>query len=81
MELFPGLPPQYELLGVNPENWKMDKRGRTLTVSGHYRTRPRGTWEVFSLPFVHVWSFSEGRIQRVMSALEGVELRRQPLAA
>lgn len=81
LELFPGLPPQYEIIAVEAENWKLDRRHEVLTVSGHYRTRPRGTWDVFSLPFVHVWSIGGGRVQRVLNALDGVELRRRPAAA
>jgi hypothetical protein len=81
LELFSGLPHQYEIIGVDPESWKLDKRREVLTVSGHYRTRPRGTWDVFTLPFVHVWSIGGGHVQRVLSALDGVELWRLPVAA
>lgn len=81
LELFTGLPRQYEIIGVDAERWKLDKRREVLTVSGHYRTRPRGTWDVFSLPFVHVWSIGGGHVQRVLSCLDGVELWRRAVPA
>jgi hypothetical protein len=81
MELFGGLPAHFELTGVRPESWRVDRKGRHLTVSGHYRVRPRGTWETLSLPFVHVWWIGSGRVERVLSVIDGVELRRLRAAA
>ena len=81
MELFGNLPAHFEVTGVQPESWRLDRKRRHLTVSGHYRTRPRGTWEALSLPFVHVWWIGSGRVERVLSVIDGVELRRLPEAA
>jgi len=76
MDLFGHLPPQYEVIGVSPEKWEYSERHACLVVSGHVRVRPRGGWDVVVLPFVHIWSFAEGRVQKVVSFLEGVEVMR-----
>jgi len=81
LQLFRSLPPQFEVTGVHPERWRLDRKGRRLTVSGFYRARPRGTWEIMRLPFVHVWWIGGGRVERVDSVLEGVEIRRLKVAA
>ena len=80
LQLF-DVPSHYEVLAVNPESWSVDRKRRRLTVSGHYRTRPRGTWETLTLPFVHVWWIGGGRVERVRSLLEGRELHRLAAAA
>ena len=79
--LFGNLPPHFEVLGVNAENWRIDRKRKRLTVSGHYRTRPRGTWDTLTLPFVHVWWIGSGRVERVRSLLDGFEMYRLPAAA
>jgi hypothetical protein len=76
MELFGGLPSQFELIGVEPRTWSMNRRRTRLTVIGRFRVRPRGSWEVLVLPFTHIWHFPGGRVDRVVSLLDGVELRR-----
>jgi hypothetical protein len=76
MELFAGLPSHYEVIGVEPRTWSMKRRGTRLTVIGRYRVRARGSWEVLALPFSHVWAISGGRVERVTSVLDGVEIRR-----
>jgi ketosteroid isomerase-like protein len=77
MELFGGLPSHFEVIGVEPRTWTMNRRGTTLTVIGRYRARVRGTWEVLALPFTHIWHFPGGHIDKVVSLLDGVEIRRQ----
>src|SRR5450759_1191834 len=42
MELFGGLPSHFELIGVEPRTWSMNRRQTRLTVTGHSRVRPRG---------------------------------------
>ena len=76
MELFGGLPSHFEVIGVDPRTWSMNRRRTRLTVSGQYRVRPRGSWEVLVLPFTHIWRFTGGRVDKVLSLLDGVEIRR-----
>jgi hypothetical protein len=81
MDLFGGMPAHYEVVGVEPRSWQLNRRKTCLTVSGQFRVRPRGTWEVLALPFAHVWYFASGHVDRVESLLDGVELRRLQTAA
>jgi len=76
MELFGGLPSHFEVIGVEPRTWALNRRGTTLTVIGRYRARVRGTWEVLALPFTHIWHFPSGRVDKVVNLLDGVEIRR-----
>jgi hypothetical protein len=76
MELFVGLPSHYELISVEPRTWALNRRRTRLTVTGRFRVRPRGSWEVLALPFSHIWEFASGRVDKVTSLLDGVELRR-----
>lgn len=76
MDLFGGLPSHFDVIGVDPRTWAMNRRRTRLTVSGHFRVRPRGSWEVMVLPFTHVWAFASGRVDSVVSLLDGLELRR-----
>jgi len=76
MELFVGLPSHFEVIGVELRTWSMNRRRTKLTVLGRYRARIRGSWEVLALPFTHIWSVSSGRVEKVVSLLDGVELRR-----
>jgi hypothetical protein len=76
MELFGGLPEHYEVVGVEPRSWKFNRRKQRLMVSGRYRVRPRGSWEVLALPFAHVWYLAGGHVEKVVSLLDGIELRR-----
>lgn len=77
MELFGGLPSHFEVIGVELRTWSMNRRGTKLTVIGRYRARIRGTWEVLALPFTHIWHVPGGRVDRVVSLLDGVEIRRR----
>jgi hypothetical protein len=76
LELFGGLPPHFEVIGVEPRIWTMNRRQTILTVAGHFRVRTRGSWDVLVLPFTHIWDIPGGRVERVTSLLDGVELRR-----
>jgi hypothetical protein len=76
LELFAGLPSHYELIGVAPRTWALNRRHTRLTVTGHFRVRPRGSWEVLTLPFSHIRDLAGGRVDKVTSLLDGVELRR-----
>ena len=76
LDLFAGIPPHFEIIGVDAERWRANDDATRIVVYGHYRTRPRGGWDVFRLPFVHVWSVAGGRIERVFSYLDGIELER-----
>jgi hypothetical protein len=75
-ELFRGLPAHFEVIGVEPRNVSMNRRRTRLTVSGRFRVRPHGSWEVLALPFTHIWHLAGGRIDGVVSLMDGVELRR-----
>ncbi|HEY5386692.1 MAG TPA: hypothetical protein VIL79_02205 [Thermoleophilia bacterium] len=76
MELFGGLPAHFEVVGVEPTTWTANRRQTKVAVSGRFRVRPRGSWEVMALPFTHIWDIAHGRIDSVVSLLDGVELRR-----
>jgi ketosteroid isomerase-like protein len=81
LALFGRLPAQFELVQVRVSSWEPDARHARLVVGGHFRLRVRGTGEAVELPFGHVWSFADGRVQCVHSVLDGFELRRLPAAA
>jgi ketosteroid isomerase-like protein len=81
LNLFGHLPAQFELMQVRVSSWEPDARHSRLVVGGHFRLRLRGTSEAVELPFGHVWSFADGRVQCVHSVLDGFELRRLPPAA
>ena len=76
MELFGGLPSHFEVIGVELRTWSMNRRRTKLTVIGRYRARVRGTWEVLALPFTHIWHIPSGRVEKVVSVLDAVEIRR-----
>ena len=81
LDLFGGLPAQFELVGVQVRSWSPNERHARLVVGGSYRVRVRGTSEVFDLPFSHVWSFADGHVKDVRNLTEGFELRRLPAGA
>ena len=76
MDLFGSIPPHYEVLGAEVEHWQLGRTRKRFTVMGHYRARPRGSWDVFTLPFVHTWWVGSGRVERVVSLLDGIEVVR-----
>ncbi len=77
MDLFAGgLPSQWEVVGVDLRMWDLSERQSRLVVGGRFRARLRGTWEIFPMPFVHVWSFADDQVRAVWDYFGGVELRR-----
>ncbi len=59
MDLFAGaLPSHWEIIGVDLRHWDYYAGKARLVVTGRFRTRPRGTWEVIKLPFIHIWSWA-----------------------
>lgn len=79
MDLFAGaLPTHWEIIGVDLRQWDHDTRKSRLVVAGRYRTRPRGTWEVMALPFIHIWSLGEDdQVRGVFDYLAGIEVKRR----
>jgi hypothetical protein len=81
LDLFGSVPAQFELVGAQVRSWSPNERYARLTVGGRYRVRIRGTMETFELPFIHVWSFLNGRVKDVLNVGERFELRRLPAGA
>jgi hypothetical protein len=77
MDLFSGLPAHWEVTGAELCVWDFYERRSRLVVSGRFRTRPKGTWEVLPIPFVHIWTVSGDQVQTVMDFLAGIEVRRR----
>jgi hypothetical protein len=48
----------------------------TVLVLGLCRCRPKGSWEVVEVPFLHQWRLRDGRLTAVLSQFDAVELRR-----
>ena len=47
-------------------------------MAGRFRTRPRGTWEVVPLPFIHIWSVGDDdQVRGVFDYLAGIEVKRR----
>ncbi len=78
MDLFLGaIPSHWEVTGVDLRRWDFSERRGRLVVTGRFRTRPRGTWDVMRLPFIHVWSVDDqDQVRGVFDYLAGVEVRR-----
>ncbi|HET6475622.1 MAG TPA: hypothetical protein VFH93_06030 [Thermoleophilia bacterium] len=72
-----GLPSNWEIIGVDVRMWDYYERRSRLVVAGRFRTRPRGTWEVMPLPFIHVWSLWGEEVDGVFDYLAGIEVRRR----
>jgi hypothetical protein len=78
MDLFAGgIPAHWEVIGVDLRMWDFYQRTCRLVVTGKYRTRPRGTWEVIALPFIHIWSLGDDQVQGVFDYFAGIEVRRR----
>ena len=78
MELFAGaIPSHWEVIGVDLRMWDYYERRDRLVVGGRYRTRPRGTWEVVPLPFIHIWSVAGEQVEGVFDYLAGIEVHRR----
>jgi hypothetical protein len=78
-DLFAGaLPSHWEVIGVDLRHWDYYAGKSRLVVSGRFRTRPRGTWEIIPLPFIHIWSVDEDdQVRGVFDYLAGIEVRRR----
>ncbi|NLE22012.1 MAG: hypothetical protein GX624_04430 [Actinobacteria bacterium] len=78
-DLFAGaVPAHWEVIGVDLRQWHFSTARRRLVVAGRFRTRPRGTWEVIPLPFVHIWSVDrDDQVRGVFDYLAGIEVRRK----
>jgi hypothetical protein len=77
LDLFAGgLPEQWEVIGVELCVWDVHRQRSRLVVSGRFRARLRGTWEIMPLPFIHVWSFVDDQVRGVFDYFGGVEVRR-----
>lgn len=79
MDLFEGgLPAHWEVIGVDLRQWQFYERKARLVVTGGFRTRPKGTWEVFLLPFIHIWSLGQDdQVRGVFDYLAGIEVKRR----
>ena len=81
LAIFGPLPPGFEVAGVRIETWDPDERTQRLVVDGMTRVRKQGGWDTFELPFSHVWSFADGRVDNVYNVLQSFEVRRLPSEA
>ncbi len=80
-DLFGSVPPRWEVTAARVDEMRQYARrdgSVTVTVTGHYVARPRGTWQSVETPFAHVWTLRHGHVLRVVSYLDGMELRRLP---
>jgi hypothetical protein len=68
------LPPTWEITRVVPRHLTRRRHGR-VAVTGLLFCRPRGSWEMMQLPFLHVWTLSRGRASRFENFLDGIDLR------
>jgi hypothetical protein len=73
-DLLGSIPPHWEVAGVDTHCWR--RRGDSIVVTGHIRVRPRGGWDVESLPFAHIWRVTGDKVVSVRSYLDGIEVRR-----
>ena len=71
------MPSHWEVTGVDVRMWDYYERRARLVVAGRFRTRPRGTWEVVPLPFIHIWSLAGERVEGVFDYLAGIEVRQR----
>ena len=73
-----------DLFGAIPGHWQVTRvetadvrrRGDVVVVTGRIFCRPPRSWDQMGLPFAHIWTFVHGRVAKVRSYLEGIELRR-----
>jgi hypothetical protein len=77
MDLFGGLPNEWEITGIDLRVWDFYERRSRLVVGGRLRSRPRGTWEMIPIPFLHVWTVSGDEVVSVFDYLAGIEVRRR----
>ena len=68
------VPRSWEIAGL--EVRELTHRHDRIIVVGMCRCRPNGGVDVVHLPFLHVWHVHDGRVTRLVSSLDAVELRR-----
>ena len=74
-ELFSlAIPWHWEITGFDVR--QLTPSHETILVLGLCRCRPKGSWEVVEVPFLHKWRLRDGRLSGVMSSFDAVELRR-----
>ena len=74
-ELFSlAIPSHWEITGFQIR--QLTPRHETVLVLGLCRCRPKGSWEVVEVPFLHQWRLRDGRLSAVLSQFDAVELRR-----
>lgn len=75
-DLFGSIPGHWEVTRVETAAIRVED-GRVI-VTGSILCRPRGvrSFDLVRVPFAHVWTLREGEVVRVLSYLDGVELRR-----
>jgi len=75
-DLFGSVPSHWEVTRV--ETYAIHARDERVVVTGHICCRPRGvrSFDLCRVSFAHVWTLRDGEAVRVLSYLDGVELRR-----
>jgi ketosteroid isomerase-like protein len=68
------LPPHWEITDF--EIHQVTSKHDAIFVVGACRCRPKGSWDVVRLPFLHVWHLRDGRAARVENRFNLVEVRR-----
>ena len=68
------MPSHWEITGF--EIRQFSTRHETILVLGICRCRPKGSWDVVNVPFLHLWRVRDGRLSGVQSSFDAVELRR-----
>lgn len=77
MDLFAGLPDHWEITGTDVRMWDLCERRSCLIVGGRFRSRPRGTWEMIAIPFIHIWTFSGDQVVSVFDYFAGIVVERR----
>ncbi len=73
-DLLGSIPPHWQVVHVVPRRWEgSDER---VVVVGHIECRPRGSWDVVSIPFAHIWTVVHGKVVSVLSYLDAIEIER-----
>jgi hypothetical protein len=73
-DLFGSIPPHWQVVRVVPRRFQ--ERDNRVVVLGHIHCRPRGSWDVMSIPFAHIWTVVRGKVVSVLSYLDGIEIER-----
>jgi len=75
-DLFGSIPDHWEVTRVETDSVRAGEA--QVVVTGHICCRPRGmrSLELCRVPFAHVWTLRGAEAVRVLSYLDGIELRR-----